>query len=348
VSAHVHEALSAYLDGELDAAARDGVEEHLAACAPCRQRREELEAVDRWARAADDQAPSGYYEALPGRVRARLPAAGVKASRRLPAWGWAAAAALVVAVLTPVVLRRDSLRPPSPPAEAVPATEEDAALANEARPAPAAPALEARREGDARGALGSATRGTPGASPPVSRPRQQEAAASTSAPEVAAPPGGALSMREDTAAAPAGALPGPSPADRTAEAGRDRLADEAEAKAEALQARAQNEPARGAPRAAPPPAPAFRVLSQRRAASLEEARRLRADWKLFAEAHPEGPFAEAARLALVMAAGEAYRLGRLDADREVLEAEAAAYLTRAEPASAARVRDLLRGLGLRP
>jgi anti-sigma factor RsiW len=103
VSAHVLEHLSAYLDGELPSEQRRDVQGHLAECAGCARRLEELAAVDAAARELPVPAPAGYFDALPGRVRARLLPQAPR--RRLPAFSLAAAAALVLAVLTPLTLR---------------------------------------------------------------------------------------------------------------------------------------------------------------------------------------------------------------------------------------------------
>ncbi len=67
-------------------------EAHLRGCAACAEAQVLLLAQED---AALPLAPAGYFEALPGRVLRKLPAA--KARRRLPAWIWAAAAALLVA-----------------------------------------------------------------------------------------------------------------------------------------------------------------------------------------------------------------------------------------------------------
>jgi len=58
MSEHVNEELSAYLDEELDAAARARVETHLAGCAECREVLEGLRQVVRRARTLDDRPPA--------------------------------------------------------------------------------------------------------------------------------------------------------------------------------------------------------------------------------------------------------------------------------------------------
>ena len=57
MSEHLNEALSAYLDGELDEAARAAAENHLAACAECRATLEGLRGLVRRAQTLDDRPP---------------------------------------------------------------------------------------------------------------------------------------------------------------------------------------------------------------------------------------------------------------------------------------------------
>jgi anti-sigma factor RsiW len=96
MNAHVLEQLSAYLDGELGREESAAVQGHLSACAACAQRLEELAALDDVARALPADAPPGYFEELPARVRARLEAR--QRVPRWPVWSWAAAAVLRLAV----------------------------------------------------------------------------------------------------------------------------------------------------------------------------------------------------------------------------------------------------------
>jgi hypothetical protein len=98
---HPGDKLSAYLDGELPPAERAAVDQHLVECAACARALEELAAVDSFSRTLAVQAPEGYFDAFPARVRRRL----VARRRRVPAWTWAAAAAVLLAVLTPLTLR---------------------------------------------------------------------------------------------------------------------------------------------------------------------------------------------------------------------------------------------------
>jgi hypothetical protein len=105
---HVLDRLSAYLDGELAPADRQAVEAHLGVCDECARHLEDLAAVDELARALPLEAPGGYFEALPARVRFKV--APRRRVSRVPAWSWAAgavAAAVLVAVVTPALLKRN-------------------------------------------------------------------------------------------------------------------------------------------------------------------------------------------------------------------------------------------------
>jgi hypothetical protein len=114
MSAHERERLSAYLDGELPPAERAEVEAHLATCPECAALLADLEGVDAVARELPVEAPSGYFDSLPGRVRLRIAgedaprahAAAPRTGRRVPAWTWALAAALLLAVVTPTTMSR--------------------------------------------------------------------------------------------------------------------------------------------------------------------------------------------------------------------------------------------------
>jgi hypothetical protein len=185
VSGHEHERLSAYLDGELTREERAAVAEHVAACTECAARLAEFAAVDEATAALAAAPPSGYFEALPARLRSRLAARPV--TRRLPAWTWAAAAALFLALVTPFVLQQ---RP-----EAVERREVSVAA-----PPPATTA-------DTTSA--PAAGGAPAAAEPSAAPRRAPAAAPASAPTPAAPAAKAAPAPEKSkqgfAAAPADA-----------------------------------------------------------------------------------------------------------------------------------------------
>jgi len=72
VTAPDRERLAAYLDDELSPLERTAVERELEASEEARQLLAELAALDALARSQPVAAPEGYFEALPGRVRARL------------------------------------------------------------------------------------------------------------------------------------------------------------------------------------------------------------------------------------------------------------------------------------
>ncbi|MGH7249247.1 MAG: anti-sigma factor family protein, partial [Pseudomonadota bacterium] len=92
----IRELLSAYIDGELDAARSLEVERHLEGCAACEAVSARLRDLGE---AVRTHAP--YYRA-PASLRSRLRASvGVPAKEKAPAraWGrWAMAASLVIAV----------------------------------------------------------------------------------------------------------------------------------------------------------------------------------------------------------------------------------------------------------
>jgi anti-sigma factor RsiW len=103
--------LSAWIDGELDASAAAGVQEHLAGCASCQRRRALLTAASRAVRSLPAEAVSAGFEDA---FRRRLAAARTAAEnpRRRSTVTIAAAglaAVLVLAVLGPFALRRASM-----------------------------------------------------------------------------------------------------------------------------------------------------------------------------------------------------------------------------------------------
>lgn len=197
MSGHVRDQLSAYLDRELAPAEDDAVVSHLRECEACRSHLEALTSVDRVARALPVDAPAGYFDTLPGRVRARLEAASAVRSadrderergpfpararavgparssrptvRRpfgLPAWTWAVAAAVLLAVVTPLTVREQRMPSTTPPPLqaprlAIPATPPMTVTGEDAAPAPA-PVREAARRDDSWKARGQ---GIPGGAP---------------------------------------------------------------------------------------------------------------------------------------------------------------------------------------
>jgi hypothetical protein len=112
MSAHPSaEQLSAFLDLELPDGVRLSIEEHLGACDACAGHLAELASVDEAARSLPFQEPVGYFDDFASRVRGRL---AVRPARRtLPVWSWAAAAAVLLAVVTPLALRERSAQAPA-------------------------------------------------------------------------------------------------------------------------------------------------------------------------------------------------------------------------------------------
>jgi hypothetical protein len=381
VIAHVQDHLSAYLDGELLAPERAAVETHLRTCPECTRHLEELRAVDEAARELDVEAPSGYFDSLPARVRARLPAPrrGVWGVRRSappsstsergfiprerttpPAWVWAAAAVLVLAALTPLTFRRTTSPVP------------DAAKTEEAgsfRPAPTTPPAEAPLADDSLAATRdkAATATERNAAPEgKDEKRREREKANATAPAV----GGRTS--EYAAKRPPHPPPAPSLQKHVGPWAQSPAASQAQtaARAEEAQKEATPEPKKqaapagksdrdqalaGARADAPPPpaAPAFaqapgedryRELLGRKADSPEGARKLHDDWNAFARGHPDSPQADEARVRAMEASALAFNLGRDPRDRERARAAAQAYLARPDAVQAARVRALLEKL----
>jgi hypothetical protein len=360
VIAHVRDHLSAYLDGELLAPERAAVETHLRTCPECARHLEELGAVDEAARELDVEAPPGYFDSLPTRVRARLPA---PRPRTLPAWVWAAAAAVVLAALTPLAFQRTT----SPAPDAAKTEETDAF-----RPAPTTPPAAA-------------------SAPPSGAPLSDDKAASvmerSRAPErkdvkpgekekanATAPATGGRA-REYAARRPAPPPPAPSVQKHSGPWAQSPAASQAQSQAQsaareeaqveaAPETKKQTEPAgksdrdqarAGALADAPPrdAAPGFaeapgedryRALLGRQADSPEAARKLHDDWNAFARGHPDSPRADEARVRAMEASALAFNLGRDPRDRDRARAAAQAYLARPDAVQAARVRALLEKL----
>ncbi len=167
------------MDGELSLPERGMVEAHLAACDACALHLEQLAAVDVAMRALPAEAPGDYFDTFPARLRTRLrqPATSARAPRRVPAWAWAAAAALVVALITPLTLRETSFESPGGPAPA--AAPQAPAMRTDDTLAPP-PQSEARR---ARGFWPFDKRaGDDASSAPVAPARQAPRPESTSSP----------------------------------------------------------------------------------------------------------------------------------------------------------------------
>ena len=364
---HPREALSAYLDGELPADERRAVELHLAGCPPCAAALEELAAVDALAReAAPPDAPAGYFDALPSRVRAR-----VRAPRRRvsPLWLVPLAAGLMVAVLAPPVLREDAAREKATgnaPARA-PA---DGALAQAPAPAAAPPALVPEevegagipqpaatpraREQKREAAPGLAKEAPPAASAVVeAREEPLRRADARQEPFAAAPPAAPASERDaDAQAQVAGA--GVDVGGRAT--ARDALADTTSAeKAQGTPPPpAQNRAGAAAGRlsatadeSGPPKAKkavaddGFLEAAAIPLGTVEGARRARDAWRRYVAAHPGN---DEALVRLVEAAVAAYRASGDAGDRAIAERDAESYLARGDGPGAERVRAARRAL----
>jgi hypothetical protein len=349
---HPREMLSACRDGELDRQQQAAVAAHLRGCASCRRELEQLARVDALL-AAESRGPAdvpdGYFEALPRRIAARLVRAPARppvatparrAPRALPAWAYAAAAALLMAVAAPFLVR--GLRPVASPER----------LADQAQAPAQAPAA----------ALSAAPQATPR---PAHEPglARRRARADQRETERLEPPRSALAdapapLREAPGFA---AAPPPAPAQSQAAdavasmaAANDQLAASAEEKAEgratdtaARPKAAMAQQAGGfSLRKAQPYKVAearFAALAQRTAASADEMRALRADWRSFltdngASPHAGEAWVQVAELSVRLAAASGDDSDRTQARLDA--ARARAFLAR-DPV---RFKDLLERL----
>ncbi|HET7290950.1 MAG TPA: zf-HC2 domain-containing protein [Vicinamibacteria bacterium] len=359
MTGHVVEQLSAFLDGELDERERSEVARHLEACPECARHLDDLLAVDRLARGVEVAAPAGYFDGFASRVRDRIR----KRPRRLvaPVWAWAAAASLLLAVTVPRLMRdRPAAMPPAAAPAALPPpttlAAAPAALEGELSESP-------RELGDAgQGKRDDARQGRAANLAPAKKAKEfkDEATAATPVPgpppaaqAPAAPPAAERPLA--SAVAPereVGALAAPEAAERDAlyqERGKRQEGAGAEEQAAAsgfAGAPAAVPESAEAPRLAlqkTAPSAAFRALLERKAATIAEARGLREAWRAFAGG-AVGAEADEARVRVIEAGREAYRLSGERADLDQLRRDAAAYLKREDAHQADRVRALLRGL----
>jgi hypothetical protein len=352
--AHVTERLSAYMDGELDAPERETVAAHLRACAACVRHLEELRAVDTAARELPLAVPDGYFETFRGSLRARLQQARPRPRRRAPpVWALAAAAAVVLALITPRLLVRDQparVPPPAPattlpgrgPEPVLPAApaETRSTVADKEAEAPRAEsaAPPAVRSGQRR--LTELSRSQvpppPAATPePAQEQAKNEAGAPTTQGYAAAPP---AEMDEVQAARPKTAAPA-----KKMEGAPSAAAHEEEAKGR------RDKAALGASRDRAADAPAgedrFQLLARRTASSADDARALRDAWGALARDLGTGSRADEARVRAVEAGIEAWRRSGDEGDRAAAQRDARAYLERPDALQPARVRDALKILG---
>jgi len=368
VSGHERERLSAYLDGELAPAERAAVEAHLAACPECAGFLADLTAADRAAAALPAEAPEGYFDTFPARVRARLqPRKAASPVRRVPAWTWAAAAALLLAVITPLTFRhaRPAAHEERPPAPAVaktsPVNEESSAAPESHLPAP-------EPQANVAATPAPPPRPTPPFAPPLAAPLPAATAAPAS--------GAALQDKKEPAAENAFAREAPARAARDEAvapgAPADVEAKEAVAAGVSSEAAGSEKAARVAPRAAvaaPAASPmlsaanaphgataarleqeedAFRRLDAVRPRTAEGWRRVREQWSALAAAESDPVRADEARVRAIVAAREAWRAGGDAADEAAFRAEAEGYLRRDDARQKPRVEGLLAEAMARP
>ncbi len=360
---HEHERLSAYLDGELPPLERDQVAAHLQGCGECADRLAALGAADAAVAALPAEVPAGYFESFPGRVRARLDAR--PARKGLPAWTWAIAAALVLAVVTPLTLRNRPQDARQAPARE---TRVEPVAAPAPLPSPSAPpaTLESRYEEQKQQADERPRANVPGALQKkegafAQAPREADAradapaagavagAAPEPAPPAAPPPAAALEEEAAASAAPAkpdaaAAAPRQQEAEAKRAAPRDAMSDLASGEVDAMGARGR------VVRPAPAGTAAAKLLASEaewqrlettRPRTPEEWRRLREDWRRFVARDPEGTLADAARLRMIEAGRGAWRASSDPADEAAFREDAAAYLEREAAPQKDRVRRLL-------
>jgi hypothetical protein len=347
MNGHERERLSAYLDRELPPDERAAVEAHLSACPECAAFLAELAAVDEAAASLPAEAPEGYFEGFPARVRARLkPPKVTSPGRRVPAWTWAAAAALLLAVVTPLTLRQLRPSPGEAPSTApvalqpVPAKAEPK-LADEARRPEPPPAASPTRPVPP-GRRGPVPAPAPAAAPPTA-PQEKAEADFAREPEPLPPaPAQAVVARADIEAAPA-------PAGNVAAEGLTARGGERLRVAAAEPAAEPEAPAPSAGKAGPAlgaadvrePEDAFRRLAAVRPRSAVEWRRLRDEWSAFAAGQPDRLRADEARIRAIVAGREAWLAGGDESDETAFRRDAAAYLQREDALQKPRVERLL-------
>jgi Putative zinc-finger len=340
LKAHVAQRLSQYLDGEIAAYERDVIVAHLRECAECARRLEELTAVDDMARSLTVEVPKGYFDTFASRVRSQL-RAPAKHHPAPPVWSFAAAAALLVGVLTPILWHGAKTQPeiadrgaapavassrtgtPAPPPTSMVADESLRPQAEEAKAVPkdtrTPPALEKRAANEDEAAA-SARQAAPA--------RRDAPAPAASAPGFAGAPS---ESREADALKAQSAEAAPRP-EAPAASARSAFREQGAA---AGRVTANAAPAGGAPELR------YRALLAQKVATAAQARSLREAWGAYVESDPAGPHADEARVSKIEAGMLAYRLSGEAGDREVATLDAAEYLARPDARLAGRVRALL-------
>jgi anti-sigma factor RsiW len=347
IGPHVTDQLSPYMDDELSEPERSAVAAHLRACPSCGRHLQELRAVDVAARELPLAVPDGYFDAFRATLRKRLERSRPAPRPIAPAWTLAAAAALVLAVLAPRLLREPRVAAPPAvpaPAPARPAPPFSPPLPEAEQAEPAAPAAKTPApRGEAQDRLADqggrlAKRDQPPARAPATTP--PAAPSAPQANEVQAPGYAAAPAEADS-----GAPPPPAQVKAEPEAARDFEGRPAGEQKERRDKKAGTLAATGerAARSAPG-AGGFDLLLRRRVSSAEEARTLRDAWLAYAQEEEAGIRADEARVRAIEAGAEAWRRGRDDSDRERAERDGREYLARADARQRDRVRAVLRSL----
>jgi hypothetical protein len=364
LSGHERERLSAYLDGELSLDERAAVEAHLAACGECTGFLARLSGADDAASALPVEPPEGYFDSFAGRVRARLEGRREATSRsRVPAWTWAAAAALLLAVVTPLTLRHarpvvdeaapvlEGARPTAPDAgprakadrdvasgapEPRPEAPESAARAAPAQPTPPAAPRRSRAQAP-----------TPAAAPPQAyQEAKDEAADSFFAREPPAPQArDEAAPRQDSPGEAEEQVAGGGAPEDASHAKTSRVAPDAAVTAEAasplLSAASTKREARAA--RIEREEDAFRRLEAQRPSSAAGWRRLREQWSALAISEADPVRADDARVRAIAAAREAWWASGDSTDEAVFRAGAESYLRRQDARQKPHVELLLSG-----
>lgn len=353
MSGHERERLCAYHDGELPLGERAAVAAHLAACPECTALLADMAAVDAAVASLPAGAPEGYFDALPSRVVARLGAAAKAPARtrRLPAWTWAAAAALLLAVVAPLTLRQPvpgpaSAVPPTPGAPEVALRDRDQRRARDAVAAPAATPTSAART---RPAFASPpTAAAPGAPAvtddrlPAGKPGESEAE-SGRGPLFTAPAERAIRPKRADAPTQSAVREGPALLRTEALGAQEgaRTSARQAPTAASVESSVHRDEVTGGAGSAPEPEVLFGRLETSRPRTAAEWRRLGDAWSAFAAAYPADPRADEARVRAIEARREAWLAGGDDDDAAVFLRDAQAYIEREDARQKERVERLL-------